>query len=261
MNVKRDPSKKLVVKNPTVSQTREFSKTYWKGERFTAFDGTGWTAERDSQYRYLPIAKSGAETLSVTYYDPGSKILPLPGPAYSATTARAYRNNAFVQRVGDPYVHRTEEPMGSAYELSVSLAGSAAPSASFSGADVPLPANVDGLFAAYWSKVPREVSKDPLKLAKYVRDESGFEYTVDAPAKSLRSFLYEEKRGHCEYFATVLALTMRHFGFPVTVVNGYYSGEYSRLSDTWIIRGEQAHAWVEVLEKGYWTVYDPTPNS
>ena len=33
------------------------------------------------------------------------------------------------------------------------------------------------------------------------------------------------------------------------------------MSDSWIIRGEEAHAWVELLENGHWTVYDPTPNS
>ena len=113
--------------------------------------------------------------------------------------------------------------MGSAYEVSVTLAGKAPEVSSYAPAGKPLSPYVETLFSDYWSKMPPGISKDPLALAKYVRDESGFEYTVDAPAKSLRSFLYEEKRGHCEYFATVLAVTMRHFGFPATVVNGYYS--------------------------------------
>lgn len=199
--------------------------------------------------------------LSLTYYDPGSKILPLPSPAASVTVGRTYRNAAFTQRVSDPAIHRTEEPMGSAYEVGVVFARNAQPVDSYLPANAPLSPYVEALFAEYWAKIPTEVSKDPLKLAKYVRDESGFEYTVEAPARSLKSFLYEEKRGHCEYFATVLAVTLRHFGFPATVVNGYYSGEYSRLSDSWIIRREQAHAWVELPENGHWTVYDPTPNS
>ncbi|MFB0964854.1 MAG: hypothetical protein QMC36_04100, partial [Patescibacteria group bacterium] len=76
--------------------------------------------------------------LSLTYYDPGSKILPLPSPAASVTVGRTYRNAAFTQRVSDPAIHRTEEPMGSAYEVGVVFARNAQPVDSYLPANAPL---------------------------------------------------------------------------------------------------------------------------
>lgn len=150
-------------------------------------------------------------------------MLALPAPAGEVRLSGASRYAGFVQRSSDPTVHRTLEPMGSVFEASVSFAPETASEFAWSGATAPLPDEVEELFAEYWASVPKDVSSDPSKLADYVKGRSGFEYSVDAPAKSLKSFLYEEKRGHCEYFATVLALTLRHFGYPATVVNGYYS--------------------------------------
>lgn len=124
----------------------------------------------------------------------------------------------------------------------------------------PLSEQTEKLFEPYWKSIPAEVSKKPGMLATYVRDRSGFEYSVDAPAKNLESFLYDEKRGHCEYYATVLALTLRHFGYPATLVNGYHSGEYSSLANAWIVRGTNAHSWVELRgDAGAWVVLEATP--
>lgn len=223
LSLKRDSSKKIVVKDVSQEVVKSFAKAYWKGERFTTFDGTRWKPRPDGEYRYFQNSKLPEDALSLTYYDPGSKMVPLPMPADKVFVARSSRNAGFVQRIGDPYVHRTAEPMGSAYEVSLTFAESLPEIASLSGTDGPLDASVETLFRKYWEGISPDVSSDPVKLAKYVRDGSGFGYSVENPAKDLESFLYGEKRGHCEYFATVLAVTMRHFGYPATVVNGYYS--------------------------------------
>src|SRR5690606_10276924 len=79
-------------------------------------------------------------------------------------------------------------------------------------------------------------------------------------ADSFRSFLLEDRRGHCEYFATATALFFRHIGVPSRVVVGYRGGTYNPVSDILEIRERNAHAWVEVFVPGDgWVSVDTTP--
>lgn len=211
------------MKNVSDERVAEFAKAYWKGERFFVFGSGKWLPETDESYRYFQNSHMPEGTVSLTYYDPGSRMLPLPASADKISLARSSRFAGFAQRASDPTVHRTLEPMGSAFEVSVAFSKNPKTVAALSGSSLEIPHEAAELFASYWSSIPKDVSADPLKLAKHVREGSGFGYSTEAPAKNLRSFLYEERRGHCEYFATVLALTMRRFGYPATVVNGYYS--------------------------------------
>lgn len=73
-------------------------------------------------------------------------------------------------------------------------------------------------------------------------------------------FLLEGKPGHCEYFATAMAVMLRYAGIASRVVNGFQSGEWSSLTDTFVVRQSDAHAWVEGWIPGRgWVTFDPTP--
>jgi len=88
-------------------------------------------------------------------------------------------------------------------------------------------------------------------------------YDLNAPldAKApLASFL-RLKRGHCELYATTLALAARSLGIPARVVNGYFGGEWNDTGKFLIIRQQHAHSWVEVWQHGHWQRMDPTPAS
>ena len=79
---------------------------------------------------------------------------------------------------------------------------------------------------------------------------------------ALASFLSTERRGHCEYFATAAALTLRALGLPTRLVVGYHGGVFNEFVDTLEVRDEDAHAWVETYIPGHgWHAYDPTPAS
>jgi transglutaminase-like putative cysteine protease len=79
----------------------------------------------------------------------------------------------------------------------------------------------------------------------------------DAP---LESFLLHRKRGHCELFATALAVLLRAVEVPSRVVNGFYGGDYNPVGGYWLLRHADAHAWVEAwLPEQGWVSLDPTP--
>jgi len=100
-----------------------------------------------------------------------------------------------------------------------------------------------------------------LAIETYLRQNLG--YTLELPGEQpdpLANFLFQRKKGHCEYFASSMAVMLRTLGIPSRVVNGFRGGQYNDLNQTWIIRGRDAHSWVEVYFPEYgWVAFDPTP--
>ncbi|MHC4108287.1 MAG: DUF4129 domain-containing transglutaminase family protein, partial [Planctomycetota bacterium] len=73
-------------------------------------------------------------------------------------------------------------------------------------------------------------------------------------------FLFETKRGHCEFFASALAAMCHTVGIPARVVTGYVTLEHDAFAKRYIVRESNAHAWVEVRTGPHrWTMLDPTP--
>jgi transglutaminase-like putative cysteine protease len=80
------------------------------------------------------------------------------------------------------------------------------------------------------------------------------------PRDPIAHFLFERKAGHCEYFASAMALMLRTLGIPARVVNGFRGGEFNSLTGSYIVRARDAHSWVEAYFSPYgWITFDPTP--
>lgn len=80
------------------------------------------------------------------------------------------------------------------------------------------------------------------------------------PADPLAEFLFVRKQGHCEYFASAMAVMLRTLRIPSRVVNGFRSDEFNDVTDNYVVRAKDAHAWVEAYFPGYgWVTFDPTP--
>ena len=56
------------------------------------------------------------------------------------------------------------------------------------------------------------------------------------------SFLFEEKAGHCEYFASAAAVLLRAQGIPARVVTGFASGTFDQATGEWTVRESDAHS-------------------
>ncbi len=76
----------------------------------------------------------------------------------------------------------------------------------------------------------------------------------------LATFLFDAKSGHCEYFASSMAILLRAAGIPTRLINGFQMGEYNPVGGDYIVRESDAHSWVEVFVPGRgWMEFDPTP--
>jgi len=79
-------------------------------------------------------------------------------------------------------------------------------------------------------------------------------------ADPLANFLFERKQGHCEYFASSMAIMLRTLHIPSRVVNGFRSDEFNDVTGNYVVRAKNAHSWVEAYFPGYgWITFDPTP--
>lgn len=83
-------------------------------------------------------------------------------------------------------------------------------------------------------------------------------------------FLENTRRGHCEYFASALALLLRTQGIPTRVVTGYKGGQMQD-DGRLVVRDLHAHLWLEAYVEDApedpvtgqfgprWITLDPTP--
>jgi transglutaminase-like putative cysteine protease len=99
-------------------------------------------------------------------------------------------------------------------------------------------------------------------IERRLRTEYG--YTLESPNREapdpLAYFLFNRKKGHCEYFASAMTVMLRSIGIPARIASGFQSGVYNSMTELWLVRASDAHTWVEAWIPGHgWTTFDPTP--
>ena len=112
------------------------------------------------------------------------------------------------------------------------------------------------------TKNSRTAFDKTITIENYLRNR--YSYTLNLTGKPgddpLAHFLFETRAGHCEYFASSMAILLRTLGIPTREVNGFLPGEYNDLGGDYIVRASDAHSWVEVyFPDAGWQVFDPTP--
>lgn len=99
-----------------------------------------------------------------------------------------------------------------------------------------------------------------LLLEQYMR--SNHRYTLSTVSNQnnvpLVDFLFHSKAGHCEYFATSLAVMLRSLGIPARMVMGYAAQELNPVTGYYELKGSHGHAWVQAHLDGHWVLLEGT---
>ncbi|MFY9562455.1 MAG: DUF3488 and transglutaminase-like domain-containing protein [Terriglobales bacterium] len=125
----------------------------------------------------------------------------------------------------------------------------------------PLDIRISKLAEEITASAPNNYDK-ALALERYLRTRFGYtlELPRSVPHDPLAYFLFERKRGHCEYFASSMAVMLRALRIPSRLVTGFRGGEFNDLTGQYVVRASNAHSWVEAYFPGYgWVSFDPTP--
>lgn len=102
------------------------------------------------------------------------------------------------------------------------------------------------------------------QIVRHLRSER-FVYTLEVPqrpdqAEPVEHFLFTTRQGHCEIYATTMAVLCHILGIPTRYVTGYLASNYNEVAQCFVVRQKDAHAWVEAFVPGRdWVRYDPTP--
>jgi transglutaminase-like putative cysteine protease len=114
----------------------------------------------------------------------------------------------------------------------------------------------------------RAAAADPADAARRAEAHLSqhYRYTLDLGRDRrfdpIEDFLFEQRAGNCEYFATSLAVLLRAMAIPARVVNGFLAGEWNEYGGYFVVRQRDAHSWVEAHLPGEgWRTLDPSPRA
>ena len=102
-----------------------------------------------------------------------------------------------------------------------------------------------------------------LAINRYLWSAYRFDLTIPPQRRrgdAVDYFLFEERRGYCEQFASAMVVLLRSLDIPSRLVTGYTPGTFNRVTGLLEVRNSDAHAWVEVFFPGVgWVEFEPTP--
>jgi protein-glutamine gamma-glutamyltransferase len=129
-----------------------------------------------------------------------------------------------------------------------------------------LPVRIVAL-AHQWADDFPTLNAKAVAIEQHLRSDYGYDLHSPSAGKPqpLDHFLFESRRGHCEFFSTAMALMLRAVGIPSRNVTGFVGGTWNRFGHYYAVREGDAHSWIEAyLDDAAhpgWRTFDPTPAS
>jgi transglutaminase-like putative cysteine protease len=266
-----------------VMYVRTGAPAYWRGLVFDTYRGGSWTTSNRNYItfqpyitpRFLPPAPphnlgTFVQVFRVVRTLPGVISAAYPIQSLYAPVA-ALRQDAYgtfrtpdVLRPGQTYSVVSYLPNLSAQELQQDPFSSGSPDENSEYLDPgPLSAQARLLAAhAVLGHGDNQYEK-VMALTNYL--QHNYRYSLQLghvpPGRDpVDWFLFDEKIGYCEQFATAEVLMLRSLGIPARLATGYSTGDYDPILNQSIVREHDAHAWVEVWFQGHgWVPVDPSP--
>jgi transglutaminase-like putative cysteine protease len=258
----------------------------WRGVTLSLFDGHNWSNPLPEIL--VPRSREGMFAIRRQEGVPEHPVVPARAIRYHVLMEPIGTNVFFIAgrplSLSGPYRQIAQDAAGALYDVDRDRAITSYEAAS----DLAQPAPVR--LRAFVGDVPPALAQRYLQLppldpripelarqitasASTVYDKAAavqqylmtrYGYTLQLPRTMphdpVANFLFVRKQGHCEYFASAMAVMLRTQGIPARIVNGFRGGEFNDLTGSYLIRARDAHSWVEAYIPGFgWTTFDPTP--
>jgi len=295
--LKDDPTVVMRVEIASAIGSRSAPEIYWRGVAFDRYSNGMWHASREAPNTLdlVDAPRPGVErhTLNWAWSRPSAAdafegvgtrqdiwLLPLDSDVlFGASIPHVFERAAPLRRAPRLAMKNDElriEHSGTFHYTAWSQLAPPSPAA-LRKATGPLPAD----YQVYLQLPADQISKRTIALAHRIADplptaydkaiaikdwlDANLSYTLElAEARPgqdpIDFFLFDRKRGHCEYFASAFAILARIAGIPTREVDGFLGGEWNEYQGYVAVRAGDAHAWDEVYFPGAgWVTFDPTP--
>ncbi len=251
--IQEDPTVVLRAEMPEIAE----KDLYWRGVELDRFDGVSWRrgAERPAE-PWESIPRSGGTDQTIYLEPSGARYLfalDRPVAIYPDGIGRrkSPRSNLWHENILQRIRYRA-----------VSVPSDSAPGTD-SDLDryLALPAGFSPRISEFAAKIAGQGGDSIAHFVKLLRSGQ-YEYSIEGLHKSdapLEDFLFEYRRGNCEYFASALGAMLRSAGIPARLVAGYRGGYYNPAGKYYLVLQKNAHVWVEAYRAGRWLRIDPTP--
>ena len=253
------------------------SGRFWRAIAYDFYTGNGWrTTESDKVDRVTPPAL-GRERFDATFeikipqqtllFGANEPVRVSVPAQFNAGADRTYSTSVRALRGGDAVQRYTVTSFVSVTDKSA-----------LRRASTVYPEPIRQKYLQLPSSLPQRVrdlarrvagtEPDPYDMAEtiesYLRTTYKYAPQVKAPPAGrdpVDYFLFDLKEDFCEYFASAMVVMLRELGVPARLVEGYTTGTLDPVTGRYVVRGLDAHAWVEVYFPSYgWIEFEPTPS-
>ncbi len=247
---------------------------YWKTNSFDRYTGSGWVRTGGTvplSEASLTFPEGPRQTIRQTV-EVESPLSSLPAAWRPIEVDPAIADQTAVTQAGDLVA---TEPLAVGESYQVVSAVAVDPRDRYAETDQAYP---PGLYDRY-TRLP-ESTTDRVRqrtaeitagtegtfqtvtaIETWLEANRGYSLDVEETDGSIAdAFLFEMDEGYCTYFATTMVVMLRSEGIPARLATGYTTGQQVA-PNRWVVRGLDAHAWVEVYVQGRgWVTVDPTPS-
>ncbi|MDH5640034.1 MAG: DUF3488 and transglutaminase-like domain-containing protein [Nitrospira sp.] len=282
--IKRNPSVVMRVELPD-SSGRDARQLYLRGSVFDQYNGKTWVnlldhrrAVAENGHGTFAVHRSSSQRTSFVGSPLRQKILlePLDTPVlFAAPFAETIIGK--LPAIQADFVDGLYLPSPGSARIEYSVISRPHP---VLPADLqPTPVSYPEPFLRHFLQLPGHPDRITTLTQEVIRDKQstyekaiavqnhllqGYRYSLDAPLAEqndpLEEFLFNRKTGYCEHYATAMVVMLRTQGIPARLITGFLATEWNEYGNYFVVRQQDAHAWVEVhLPHSGWVMMDPTP--
>jgi transglutaminase-like putative cysteine protease len=260
----------MIVESPELEQ----AKFYWRGVTYDIYDGRSWSTSEIYTSSYLAgdritqIIYPSQQVITQNFYirrEDGGRLF-TAGNILSADkdievswrssndifgaliTSSTYEVSSFLNQISEKQLRSANEDYPDwIKEQYLNLPNE-------------IPARINQL-ASDLTYDKLSAYDKALSIEAYLKR---FPYSLDVPSPPEGRdvsdyFLFDLKKGYCDYYATSMVVLARAAGLPARLVIGYTGGRFDAENHRYIVTEADAHSWVEIFFPKYgWIEFEPT---
>ena len=259
-----------IVKDPTPIFRASFNSVipisyenmYWKGATLSRIEGFSWKREKQgARTQWEEVASAEEYSYEVDFSVLREDFLFLLD---KTTSFKKLSPGKIVDKGGGTYRFYPRLNKKMRYRGAVSKASWRDISVKERKRYLSLPEKASPKVTAYVEGITSQFSGTEERVRAVVGnfEKGNFLFTLSPGALSgdyLEDFLFRSKKGYCEHFASATGILLRMMGIPTRLVVGFHGGLWNPLGKYFILRNQDAHAWIEFWkEEEGWERLDPT---